>query len=505
MSLYLKLLDDGFDKGEKDLFFVKGHVLPDMTDNIQCGNSLIGWDYFDGRLVMDDEEIRTIKPFDWHKQFPNVFTAGGFDCVIGNPPYIRSESLGYLKTYFNKKYSVYDKAADIFFYFFEKGFQILKNQGLYGVISNNFNKTTGGKVLRSYLREKTKINYIIDFSRVQIFKGAITYPVIFVAENEHPENNYFSYNLVLNEKDFAEGSCSMKYVTLSQKDLEVDKWSFNVNFTKIFDKINNYKSIREIFGKSYRGLITGLNEAFILENPSFPLSQHIKPIFEGKDITKWITTDINKKLIIFQSGFTKTQFSGNSEKVLFKKMEAQFPDLFKILKPFEEQAKKRYDQGEYWWELRSCAYYNLFEKPKIIFPNLQKSNKFAFDDKGTFINAPAVFLPVKDKWLLSILNSKLVWFFLMQICVVRNGGYIEVKPQYFEQIPIPELENKTKEKLTSFVDEIQQTYKDFRSAKRDADKKRFEQKIALLDSKIDELVYQLYGLTEEEIRLVESG
>ncbi len=92
--------------------------------------------------------------------------------------------------------------------------------------------------------------------------------------------------------------------------------------------------------------------------------------------------------------------------------------------------------------MRNCAYYDLFEKPKIVFPNLQNSNKFSFDETSAYINAPAVILPTNDKFLLAVLNSKLIWYFLTNICVVRSGGYIEVKPQYFEQIPIPEINNK---------------------------------------------------------------
>ena len=125
-------------------------------------------------------------------------------------------------------------------------------------------------------------------------------------------------------------------------------------------------------------------------------------------------------------------------------MKETYPEVFKHLEPFQERAIKRYDKGEQWWELRNCAYYDLFEQSKIIFPNLQNSNKFAFDDTGVYLNAPAVFLPTNDKSLLAILNSKVVWHFLKSICVIRSGGYIEVKPQYFEQIPVPHIDDNTK-------------------------------------------------------------
>jgi hypothetical protein len=228
---------------------------------------------------------------------------------------------------------------------------------------------------------------------------------------------------------------------------------------------------------------------------------------------------------------------------------------------FEERAKKRYDKGDFFWELRNCAYYNLFEKPKIVFPNLQNSNKFSFDETGAYINAPAVILPTTDKFLVSILNSKLVWYFLSNICIVRSGGYIEVKPQYFEQIPIPEISEQLKtdlelatEKiitstsenqklsgkfiklLKSKFDNIKITKKfekwfnlSFSDFQKELKKQKiklslsdesdwidyFEQQVKLhseisnsitsIEKEIDQMVYELYGLTEEEIKIVEGN
>lgn len=145
-------------------------------------------------------------------------------------------------------------------------------------------------------------------------------------------------------------------------------------------------------------------------------------------------------------------------------------------------------------ELRNCAYYDLFRQPKIIFPNLQNSNKFAFDESGSYLNAPSVFLPTNDKYLLGILNSKLTWYFLTSICVVRNGGYVEVKPQYFEQIPIPEISSDAKGVLTYKVNQII-----------DAKKTNSTFETCVLEKEIDYLVYELYGLTEEEIKIIEES
>ena len=135
MSLYLKMLDDGFDKGEKDLFFFKGHVLPDMTNNVKCGNSLVGSDFFEGQFDFSIEEMKEVKPMDWGNEFSEIFKDGGFDCVIGNPPYFNINTLekkifNYLSTRYSNIHTGYN---DIMYYFIYKGIKLLNDNGLYMV------------------------------------------------------------------------------------------------------------------------------------------------------------------------------------------------------------------------------------------------------------------------------------------------------------------------------------------------------------------------------------
>src|SRR5690554_1306312 len=261
--------------------------------------------------------------------------------------------------------------------------------------------------------------------------------------------------------------------------------------------------------------------------------------------------------------FKKENNGYGDENFFLSKLTSDFPEIRNHLVKFEEKGIKRYEKGESRWELRNCAYYDLFEKPKIIFPNLQNSNKFCLDSEGAYINTPAVFLPSDSKTLLCILNSKLVWKFLESICVIRSGGYIEVKPQYFEQIPIPAFKNEEEfekkadviinrtsdfqnvdlnfqkylnknfkldvlsRKLQSwhtlefseFINELKKAIKKaggeklskldemewmelFETKKKEALELKAE--IDQTDREIDLLVYELYGLTDEEIKIVEG-
>jgi len=548
----------------------KGRKLSNLSNNIKCGNSLI-----------DDATVAGDKAFNWHEEFKNVFSPSlrggttkqspdgttGFDVVIGNPPYVRAELLIDIREYLENTYKVFHNASDLFSYFYEKSFQLLKYNGRFAFISNAFDKTTAAVGLRNWLQEKVTINNYVDFTEVQVFDGATTYPVIITAINNSPLNNYFNYVKVVkaNLKSFNSNVPS----SVEQSLLKKENWTFhNLESSTLIQKIKNHQVVKKIYGKCYYGVKTALNEAFLIPKNLFNNSQFIKPIWEGKDLQKWISTEPEQDLILFKSRWTESVFGKMEEETAFKKLQETFPEIALHLLPFKDKAKARYDQGDYWWELRNCAYYELFEKPKIVFPNLQNSNKFSIDEKGIFINAPAVMVSLthlhnpinQSKFLLSLLNSKVVWYFLKSICVIRNGGYIEVKPQYFEQIPIPEIANtqqqpfidkadimleKNKElhqlseqfikllqtkyptisinnKLQSWysltatdffkelakqkiklpLTEQQEWLQYFEQQKTNAN--NIQQTIQQTDAAIDAMVYQLYGLTEDEIKIVEG-
>ena len=455
------------------------------------------------KLTAEIEEIKNNKiyenAFEWRFEFPEVLNESGdfvgFDVVIGNPPYIRQEELGEFKNHLQSNYKVFASGGDIFSYFYELSHKIIKDKGYFSFINNTFDKTTAGKTLREFVESNFKFERYIDFTDVVVFEEATTYPIILIAQKANHKSNFkfFKYNKsnFYNKELLNNDSI---YIEVAQDKLNSSAWNFINSFEQnVLTKIQSHITIGEKYGKCFRGIITGLNEAFVTEK-NLASYTVLKDVYDGKDLKKWTTPRPFKKMIVFESKSTSKIFGQISEDLAFEKIKENYPEIFNHLVPFKEKAKKRYDQGEFWWELRNCAYYDLFDKPKIIFPNLQNSNKFAFDDTGVYLNAPAVFLPSNDKSLLAILNSKVVWHFLKSVCVIRSGGYIEVKPQYFEQIPIPEIDTITKSKLTELADKVIQ-------------EKTIKQQVHIteIEKQIDQLVYGLYGLTEEEIRIVEGG
>jgi type I restriction-modification system DNA methylase subunit len=527
--------------------------LNDLNHNLKCGNSLI-----------DDPAVAGDKAFNWQQEFPDVFARGGFDVVIGNPPYVRQELLGDYKDYFSKNYMVFNYSSDLFAFFYEKGFTILKPGMAFGFISNTFEKTTAGIDLRAYLTNQKRLVEYVDFTEVQIFEGATTYPVIIIALNNYTENNYFQYiKIPRNTSTFGIDIKFHLPVSVVQQSLEISNWSFNsTDSNALLSKISKHKTIRDQYSKCYYGIKTGFNEAFIIsrkernsilsESPTD--EEIIKPFYEGKDILKWNSLDIDKYILFTRRGIDIENYPG--VKNWLSKYKSKLEP-----RNNSEQVEGRKPGPYRWYEIQdSVEYYKLFENHKITWANLQNSNKFCFEDKGYYINAPSVIFPTNEKSLLPILNSNLVWYFLTSICVMRSGGYIEVKPQYFEKIPIPEISEDGKRSLLEKADlmislsnqfqELSQKFQRTLQRKfnlselpgklqnwyllsyaefiKELAKKKvklslseeaeweayflqeaqqalaIKAEIVKTDKEIDRMVYELYGLTEEEIEIVEE-
>lgn len=540
--------------------------LNDLSNNIKCGNSLI-----------HSKSIAGPKAFHWATAFAKIFVKGGFDVVIGNPPYVRQELLTAIKPYLQKNYTVFESSQDLFAYFYERAIEILKPKGLFGFISNTFDKTKAAFNLREQLKSKITLSHYTDFTQVQIFDGATTYPVIIIAENTLPlEDNRFKYTLIpksLSGKII--DIDSVNHININQTDLNSKSWSFkSSDLTNILNKITDNPKINSVFEKSYRGIVTGYNDAFIIDKATKELlekshissSEIIKPLLEGRDLNKWNNEDKQKYIIFTRRGVKINNYPAVKNYLL------QF--LERLTPRNTPDIKIGRKKGPYeWYEIQdSIDYYEKFETPKIVWPNLQSSNKFSFDEKNYYINAPSVILPNASLAILCILNSKLIWEFLKSICVIRSGGYIEVKPQYFEQIPIPNLKHekifeqkateiisltkmfqilnskfqqyifstltlvKISRKLENWQDlDFGAFIKELNKAIKATNKVReeegqtpvasltktdefewldlFEQnkkkaqdlqaQIEAIEQQIDAMVYELYGLTAEEIRIVE--
>jgi type I restriction-modification system DNA methylase subunit len=256
MSLYLKLLDDGFDKGQKDLFFIKGHVLPDMTDNIKCGNSLIGEDYFEGRLIDDDAEFKAIKPFDWQKKFAEIFKAGGFDCVIGNPPYgfhqIHSERVKpYLKSHYQSAHGSFEH----YFLFYEKALTLLNENGLHGfIVPVTWLTIPSALSLRKFILENYSILQICWLPEL-VFENAQVNTLISIIKKREFQRDNLTHVKIYNSFYFSnppiiEQICKQSAFISANYTINIFEES---NDTDILNKIESHSLSLAVFAKPCSG------------------------------------------------------------------------------------------------------------------------------------------------------------------------------------------------------------------------------------------------------------
>ncbi len=582
LSLLLKVLE-----GESEQTIVRQlklfheRALPDLGNNIKCGNSLISTDFYNTPLTplfrgepidaplargaggVSDEERYRINPFDWDKEFPEIMKpapagrkqgTGGFDVVIGNPPYVRQEGLGDLKEYLQRKYTVYHGMADLYAYFIEKGVSLLRDKGRFSyIVANKWMRANYGGPLRKWLKRQC-IEQIVDFRDLPVFQQATTYPCILVIGKDkppfvspdgsglQPEPNIlvqsktteparsakkptttitFSVTQVKtlefeNLEDYVKENCHSVKLSI----LDDTGWSLaDERSAALLNKLKRTGiPLKEyVKGKIYYGIKTGLNEAFVIDTETRnrlisedPKSEEIiKPFLIGRDVKRYCVEDEGRYLILVPKGWTGQKSSNFAD--AWKWFKQNYPSIATHLLPFKEKAEKRYDKGEYWWELRACEYYVEFEKPKIIIPTIVQSASYTLDISGFYSNDKISIIATDDLYLLGILNSRVADFFMHSISSTKQGGYFEYKPMYFSQIPIRTIDSSNKsdksyhDSVVAFVRQMLELHKQLSSAKTDHDKTVIQRRIDATDRQIDQLVYELYGLTEEEIKIVEEG
>jgi len=497
--------------------------LPDLAGNVKCGNSLIGSDYWDfarGKTVglsplsersfeITDEERRRVNPFDWEVEFAEIMKGGGFDAVIGNPPYVRAGSLIKHTEYLVRTFDTFSTTADLYVCFIEKALNLARSGGRFGyIVSNKWMRAGYGKRLRKLVK-KFQIEKLIDFGELKVFQDASTFPLILIISKDDRKRK--PWYAPIKRLDFGELTEEVNTIYYELEEAAMADGGFRLIRPEVVGFIEKIKGIglplgEYVKGKLYRGILTGFNKAFVIGRDtrdnlvnSDPKSRElIKPFIVGDDVRKFRINFRERYLIVTEIG------------VPIK----EYPAVFEYLKKYKSDLEKRWDKGKHWWELRACGYYSEFKKPKIVWPEIAKESRFAWDDNSYYCNKTCFIIPSEDFYLLGILNSRLVWEFLLTTCPVLGDpdkrGRLTQQAVYVEQIPIRNInfsdraDRARHDKMVALVEEMLALHKRLAAAKADADKQRLERAIKATDRKIDTLVYELYGLTDEEIRIVES-
>lgn len=422
----------------------KGKALDSLDENLKVGDS----------LIEDSNYAYLDHGFTWADAFPKVFAEGGFDVVLGNPPYVRMELLKEMKPYLEKRFEVVSDRADLYSYFFERGLKLLKPEGRLGYISSStFFKTGSGKPLRNYLRNKACIETIVDFGDLQIFEGVTTYPAILTMQNSLPSKAHeiSFWNLeTLPSSNFRATYANLK-AAYPQSGLSSESWELESPELKALrDKIKLGKpTLKEIYGSPARGIVTGLNEAFVIDNATKeklcnedPKSTEIlKPVLKGNEFRRWRIESKVNWIVFIPKGKIDIE---------------HYPAIRNWLLKFKGKLEKRATKQK-WYELQQAqeAYQSAFESPKIGYIEVCSTGSFSFDNSGNYLEATSFTIPYADYFLLSLLNSKASWFFWCATTSVFRGGYQRMKNQYVEPLPIPFATDEQKSELATLAEACQ--------------------------------------------------
>ncbi|EOH8849433.1 Eco57I restriction-modification methylase domain-containing protein [Campylobacter jejuni] len=471
-------------------------------------------------------------PFEWRFEFPEILDDDGnfkgFDLIIGNPPYIRIQGLDKNSSqYYKKHFKVASKNYDIYILFIEQCFKLIKKQGVISFIMPHkwFNADFGVN-LREFAKDK--ISKIISFEEFQIF-DASTYTALQWFENNSLHLKFIQADKNIKTKEemsnFIFNLKEENFKMINNKKLSSSFWSFEENSNQeIFSKINQHISVKDIFSKIFQGLATSKDSVYFLKDCQ-ENKNSVKGYSKELDKEVEIEKEILKPLLMGDS-FHRYEKPISNSMVLFpyyrqdntdvKKMclydenelKSKFPKAWEYLKECESilraRENGRLSSDDLWWRYIYPKNQTLFNKEKLLCPDICNNTHFVLDNLGEFYFTTTIYGYVRNeeyknldyKYLMAVLNSSLTWWFLQKTSVVMRGGFYRIKPAYIEKFCIPKINSKNQkiaDELINSVDEILKA--------KEQDKNANTQE---LENKINSLVYKLYNLTEEEIKIIEG-
>jgi len=481
-------------------------------------------------------------------EFLEAFEGSQFDVVLGNPPYVRYERIKpkYYREELVRLYGIRQKKLDYSCYFIMRGIEALKEGGyLMFIITNKWLRSSYGETVREFLKNYNLVE-LLDFTSAKVFKkyeydkerdsfkrqNVGVDVVTMIVQKEKPFQ-YVKIGVYREEEDGEERDLETrlkKYlrnevnrVILKQEELTNQKiWTLADSVVlKLKEKINKTgKPLGEWDVKIYRGVLTGYNDAFIIdtetrnrilanckdEEERKRTKEIIKPVLRGRDIERYRYKWAGLWVIIIPAGWTNEHRGQEDPKEFFKKT---FPALYNHFMNFSNVKGKgkglfdRDDQGDYWWELRPCDYYPEFKKEKIVWNRITDQIIFSYVNPGFYVLDSTFMITGKDlKYLIGLLNSKVTaWWIKLSAATLGEGSY--GAKIYIEKSPIPPITEKTQSIADQIVQKVDEILTLTQSPDFETNKEK-QQRVKELEKEIDQLVYKLYDLTEEEIKIVEG-
>jgi type I restriction-modification system DNA methylase subunit len=514
LSLLLKVLEGESNQTlANQLRMFHERALPDLGDNIKCGNSLIGYDFYEQTEMLDQKDRNEINPFDWKEGFPEIMKAGGFDAVIGNPPYVRIQGFPRMQVdYLTNRYKSAKGNCDLYVSFVERGYNLLNSHGLLGeILPNKFFKTDYGEGLRELLAKNKAVTKIVDFGAHQVFNATTYTCLLFLSK---PANKTFDY---AESEAKPESLLGLNFAQKNADDLDKDAWEFaSKEAAMLLTKLaQNSKRLLDLPADMSRGSSSGDDDVFVVENKALKIEEAILrvPVF-ATDFNRYRYEPSREWRIIFPYVRESDSYRLYAENELQRK----FPKAYAYLLSRQADLKKR-KQYSAWYGFSAPRNLKLHDDAQILIPLLADHGIYAFVPQnlrgklcpmasGGFTIALSSECKVKPEYVLGLLNSRLLFWKLQRMSNIFRGGWITCTKQYFGELPIRNIDMTDRadkanhDKVVDLVNQMLSLNKQLHEAKTDHEKTALRRQIDATDQQIDQLVYELYGLTDDEMKIV---
>ena len=543
LSLLLKVLEGENEESiNQQLKIFHERALPDLGNNIKCGNSLIGNEFYEGEQLslLGEEDKYRLNVFDWQMAFPEVLNGGGFNAVIGNPPYIRIQGMREWAPievdYYKSAYrSASSGNYDIYVVFVEKCLALLKPTGLLGfILPHKFFNAQYGEPLRSILSSGRYLSQIVHFGDQQVFSGASTYTCLMFLDKAGAEECHVTRVNDL-EPWIRNGIGSSGVVTSAE--LVKQGWTFALGAAgKLLSKLERLPlKLEDVTDRIFQGIKTSADNIYIVEelerkgkrirmfsretgSEHWVESDLFHPLVKGGDSRRFHLSQTTRRILFPYAPTLQGQVEIIPEKVF----EAQYPMTWKYLLSNRDYLANRENgkmQGPHWYGYVYPKALDVISLPKIFTPDIARSASMSLDETGEVFFTGGVaggygiltMDKVNREFILGLMNSKLLNWIVQQKATQMRGGYYSFESRFIRTLPIcatdltsPPDRNRH-DHLVQMVQLMLDLNKKLTIEKTDQGKVIIDREIEVTDQQIDSLVYELYQLTEEEIAIVENA